>query len=72
VTWQTKKVEVGTKRWAEGEWRVVGDEQETRLEVRSNRSEESFNIPTGLNDPSNYDALAELLIKAMNSVHRRD
>ncbi len=62
-------VNVGQKQYADGEWRVVGDELETRMEIRSNGREDSFPVtPTTHSDE--YQAIAELGIKGLNSASR--
>ena len=68
MEWQKiTDVEVGYKRYADGEWRVVEDELETKMEVRSNGMEHSFTV-TSATVPDGYPALAKLCIKNMNSV----
>ncbi len=69
VEWQKiTDVEVGYKRYADGEWRVVQDELETKMEVRSNGMERSFTV-TSATVSDGYPTLAELCIKDMNSVN---
>ena len=62
-------LEVGHKRFADGEWRVVGDELETRMEIRSNGKEDTFPV-TPATQPDGYQIIAELGIKGLNSAGR--
>ncbi len=68
MDWQKlENVEVGTNRFADGEWRVIEDEMAITLEVKSNGLGEKMTVPSIL-PPDAYPIIAELLIKGMNSV----
>ena len=62
-------LEVGHKRYADGEWRIVGDELETRMEIRSNGKKDTFRV-TSATQPDGYQTIAELGIKGLNSASR--
>jgi hypothetical protein len=71
MTWQKlSKVEVGTGRYADGEWRTVDDEVQTTLEVRSNGMDYKMTI-TPATAESGYETLARLAVVALNSVKPR-
>ena len=69
MEWQKiTKLEFGFKQFSDGEWRVVEDGLETKIEARSNEKEASFTI-TSTTLPKDYPAIAEFLITKMNSVN---
>ena len=70
MDWQKiTHLEVATNQYADGEWRVVWDELQTRMEIRSNGKEDTFPV-TPATRSDGYQTIAELGIKGLNSVSR--
>ena len=63
-------VNIDLEHSADGEWRLLEDGNQTKLEVRSNGLEATLTI-TPATHPDSYEALAELTIKELNSGTRR-
>jgi hypothetical protein len=71
MEWRTvKDVAVGLNRVVNGEWRVIADEMETKIEARSNGLNGAFTIQSAL-DPNRYETVASLLIKCFYSAEPR-
>ena len=67
MEWQKiTNLEVGFKRFADGEWRFVEGELEDKIEARSNGKIDSFTI-TLTTLPKDYPTIAKDLITRMNS-----
>jgi len=71
MNWQSlEDIEVGTKRYASGEWRVVEDDHGTTLELNTDGRHATFTVSPGVH-PDGYETLAELLLKSVHSVQPR-
>ena len=71
MEWRTMNdVAVGLNRVVNGEWRVIADEMETKIEARSNGLNGAFTIQSVL-DPNRYETVASLLIKCFYSAEPR-
>ena len=60
-------VEVGANRFASGAWRVIEDESEIRMEVRSNGHAQTFSLTPTLR-PESYPKFAVACIRAWSDV----
>lgn len=71
MEWQKlENIEVGTNRFADGEWRVTEDETEIKLELNTDGLHTTFTVSPGIH-PDGYETLAILLLKAVHSVQSR-
>ncbi len=71
MEWRTmNNVAVGPNRIVSGEWRVVADEIETKIEARSNGLQGAFTIRSVL-DPNRFETVASLLIRCIYSAEPR-
>lgn len=71
MDWQKmENVEVGTNRFADGEWRIVEDEIEIKVEVKSNGLNTTFPVAAATGEGA-YPIIAGLLIQALNCVEPR-
>ena len=66
MDWQTlENVEVGTNRFADGEWRVVEDAMASTIEVKSNGLEKTYTVSPCIHS-SGYPEFARMIIRDLN------
>ena len=71
MEWRTvNDVAVGPNRIVSGEWRVIADEIETKIEARSNGLKGTLTMSSVL-DPNRFETVASLLIRCIYSAEPR-
>ena len=71
MDWQTlENVEVGTNRFADGEWRVVEDAMASTIEVKSNGRQDTYTASPCLHR-SGYPVIVQFMMKRLNEVERQ-